>query len=207
MAGSKKKVSNRRLTTKAAINDSRRKNKADQAKETSDGGLSVEGKQEIRHEIILYPTLWIPKGLQNLGNTCFFNATIQALSSCVNELYPLHLLPDDIGHLNKIFMSVLAQNNHSVPKEAPPNVSSPTNPSKLLAAISKLSPQFKGRRQQDAHEVYVSMIAALDDEKIIFLRDNEEKGSKILPSMLFTGSHASILTCLECRNRVQKYML
>jgi ubiquitin carboxyl-terminal hydrolase 16/45 len=199
MAGSKKKVSNRRLATKAAINDSRRKNKVD-AKEITDG--QHEEGHEIRQEIILTPISWIPKGLQNLGNTCFFNATIQALSSCLNELYPLHLLPGDIGFLNKIFMSVLTQNNHSVPKDSSPNISSSTNPSKLLAAISKLSPQFKGRRQQDAHEVYVSMIAALDDEKIIFLRDNEEKGSKFLPSTLFTGSHASILTCLECRNKV-----
>ena len=88
------------------------------------------------------------------------------------------------------------------------------NPVQLLGRVRQAAPQFKGRRQQDAHELLISVVSAVDDEQLAQRKrklDEQEEGpgtaekeqqgaaatSQIM-SGAFSGRLCSSVVCKKC---------
>jgi ubiquitin C-terminal hydrolase len=112
------------------------------------------------------------KGLKNVGNTCYFNSVMQNLASTVPLISYFRSISNPgstlplFSHLHSFFASVLTDNNS--------NKTSVINPSPLLNEICRFSPQFKGGRQQDSHELLRALLSGLLEES-----EKEGKNRKI----------------------------
>lgn len=102
-------------------------------------------------------------GLQNLGNTCYLNAVMQALCSLREFVTDLRAMPDTIPQVedSRLFTGsseILRQMSNASA------VTGPSSPAKLRELIARASPMFAGNQQQDAHEFLLEYINQLHDE-------------------------------------------
>jgi ubiquitin C-terminal hydrolase len=102
-------------------------------------------------------------GLQNLGNTCYLNAVMQALCSLREFVSDLRVMPKSIPHVaeGRIFagsLDILQQMGNAASAQGP------LSPAKLRELIAEASPMFGGNQQQDAHEFLLEYVNQLHDE-------------------------------------------
>ena len=106
-----------------------------------------------------------PRGLQNLGNTCFFNSTLQCLSSTAPLLEHFGLKDAKPGEREltvafRRFMQGMAK------ECADGTAGKAMSPGELHAAVVRKAPRFRGYRQQDAQELLRFLLDGIDDEEM-----------------------------------------
>eukprot|EP00890_Picochlorum_soloecismus_P000545 jgi/Picsp_1/1491/NSC_04969-R1_ubiquitin specific protease len=156
-----------------------------------------------------------PIGLANLGNTCYLNSILQALSS-------LNAFVEYVEYLQTVYSSNRVTTDTLVPNdrdavvecltEAVHKINASSNALKMPApfggrpatasllylknALEKHCPSvFAGTAQQDAHECFVRILEALEKETA-HLEQQEEK--KTCP---FTFEISVIIICSGCKHK------
>ena len=136
-----------------------------------------------------------PNGLINLGNTCFFNASIQCLAR-LKPLYQYVLSDEYLLSINKNNPKgsngeIAIQFRNLLENMTKP--SSAVNPRALRNAFNKKFPAFANFLQHDAHEALNALLDTLHE-------DLQENGESFI-SKIFYGKIKSTLTCSVCHKQ------
>ena len=120
-----------------------------------------------------------PFGLQNYGNTCYMNASLQCLMS----------LPSFMGRLDELV--------EKCPKEDQvcsefARFTEYQDPRIVKRVVGERIPMFKGKDQQDAHEFVTFFLDMLHDE------------SPTVMDSLFYGKLESVTKCTHCGEQVRR---
>lgn len=155
-----------------------------------------------------------PSGLVNLGNTCFMNSALQALTACFMsriddyENFDLDRLGSIgialLGTIKSIPYKGSSEPVPSRPKGIKKKSSSHGNivdPSTFLGSIGKKFREFRRLRQQDSHDFLRLLFNALDDEHAEKKKAGTvAKDSLAIHQELFGGKLGSKVTCKACKN-------
>lgn len=98
------------------------------------------------------------RGLQNLGNSCYMNASLQMLYSCTNLMESLQTTP------NQPALTSAVCGTYNELKMVDPEVKTVVNPSVIKAAIDAKTDKFRGYLQRDAHEFLSDLIDHVHEE-------------------------------------------
>jgi len=134
-----------------------------------------------------------------LGNTCFFNSTLQCLNATTDLVMNYILIKKEKfpfkqsslnGTLRDFFFDVRK------------NQKSSFNPMPLFSSICKNISRFRGYQQQDAHDLLINLLDLLTSEHDnINKRSKEDKWrgfNKSFVEEVFGGQCLNTVLCLEC---------
>lgn len=105
-------------------------------------------------------------GLANRGNTCYFNAVLQAVCSAPQLAERLKALDGNDQQSTASDQAPLAAAFARLAKslDGTTRGARPTPPDQLLSAVRNRCPQFEGREQQDAQELYTMLLTGIAEE-------------------------------------------
>ncbi|XP_022875024.1 ubiquitin carboxyl-terminal hydrolase 2-like [Olea europaea var. sylvestris] len=139
-------------------------------------------------------------GIVNLGNTCFFNSTIQNLLA-INKLRDYFFkLDESVGPLTAALRKLFLETS---PKAG---ISSVINPRSLFGSVCSKAPQFRGYQQHDSHELLRCLLDGLYTEDLSakkHINSSQDDGKSMdtdptFVDAIFGGKLSSTVSCLEC---------
>eukprot|EP01022_Parablepharisma_sp_SALTPOND_P004435 TRINITY_DN120288_c0_g1_i1.p1 TRINITY_DN120288_c0_g1~~TRINITY_DN120288_c0_g1_i1.p1 ORF type:complete len:560 (+),score=74.02 TRINITY_DN120288_c0_g1_i1:106-1680(+) len=144
------------------------------------------------------------KGLQNLGNTCYFNSVMQCLNAS-SELVELLITkpiiskaPENVK-LPPLILRKRLRDFFTAMREVKGSVH---NPEPVLDAVRAKYPKFKGYHQQDSHELLMSVLDRLiEEEQALYKAVNQGKNANFFDTTvakLFGSKLVNKVSCLGC---------
>lgn len=130
-------------------------------------------------------------GLQNLGNTCYFNAAIQCLGQ--TAILRRKLLDESLitGDLTKQFTKLL----NEMSRES----DWPLIPEDLHARFCSKAPKFRGYRQHDSHEFLRNFLDELRrDETVRYALEPSLGRTPKVIDQIFGGHQITVYKCDRC---------
>eukprot|EP01022_Parablepharisma_sp_SALTPOND_P000922 TRINITY_DN105258_c1_g1_i1.p1 TRINITY_DN105258_c1_g1~~TRINITY_DN105258_c1_g1_i1.p1 ORF type:complete len:1270 (+),score=160.59 TRINITY_DN105258_c1_g1_i1:129-3812(+) len=162
-------------------------------------------------------------GIENITNSCYMNAGLQCLSSCMEltKYFLLGLYKRDLNRSNPLGRNgelaiAYAKLIEALWKGPQRNITTYD----LKAQLSRKAEQFKGYSQQDSEEFVaflldglhedlnrakpISLPPAKEDDEEEQWRQYQQKNSSIITD-LFSGQMRTKITCPSCNNSVNKF--
>ena len=136
-----------------------------------------------------------PKGIKNLGNSCYMSVSLQCLFH--TQIFISYFL-DVFNNINNSFLlkdktSVVVNSLYDlIVKYYDNSQTQSLDPLDFKQTLSLKLPQFKTSSQQDAHEFLIHLLNTLDNE----LKTSNETTTII--SDIFTGETKSTIVCDKC---------
>jgi ubiquitin C-terminal hydrolase len=139
-------------------------------------------------------------GLNNHGNTCFFNSALQSLMRCSVFINFISELDIDNEYIN-IFKEIIIEYKKNSGKSI--------SPIKLVKYYEKLNTNYSLGKQDDADEVITYLIGEIDDVIKKYIKEGKLencviKGDITMDKMmdyLFGVIIVTITKCLKCKNQ------
>ena len=132
-------------------------------------------------------------GLKNLGNTCYMNAALQALSNCqpLTRFFidcPGYLSCSRDAGLSKIYLKLVQEMWHR-------NRETYLSPKTLLSRMKQLHPMFKGFLQHDSQEFLRFLMDSLHEEMKEIMPESEVFAESGAASVNLPNNYPTSNTC------------